>query len=179
MEIVHENLFVDFRIPLVIDIKLIRSWLARSHVHRWWRDDGTDEFFKMLELGIGLPEYIDMFIVDMNRCPIGYIEVRQPSRDIFGIWKNVAGLEDDMVAIKFLIGDKSLTNRRIGRLIIRTFIVKIFNDHNISRVIAAPHPDNWAGIIMLKRLGFRDRGRINGTGINAVLLTLSRSVFSC
>jgi hypothetical protein len=56
-------------------------------------------------------------------------------------------------------------------------VARQFEDQSVDRIVAAPGRDNWPANIALKRVGFRDHGRIDRPGINAMLLTLARSVF--
>lgn len=163
--------------PLVIgDLPIIRRWLAEPHVHRWWGDDWEGSRFAMIERGEA-PDDADTYIVEMDGRNIGYIQAYWALQDPTGFWNGVEGVTDGTRGIDFLIGEPDLVNRKFGRAMIRAFCAKLFADPAVDRIIADPHRDNWPANIALKRVGFRDRGRLAKPGVNCMLLSLARGVF--
>ena len=167
----------SFRSITAKDLKLLWSWLEEPHVRRWWRTDWTDPILQGVENGEPIPEGTDACIAEVDGRPVGYIHgywaVRAPSQ----FWQAIEGVTDATRAINFLIGKPDRVNRKLGRVMIRAFVARQFEDQSVDRIVAAPGRDNWPANIVLKRVGFRDRGRIDRPGVNAMLLTLARAVF--
>jgi RimJ/RimL family protein N-acetyltransferase len=159
------------------DLKLLRSWLNAPHVRRWWRADRTDPVFQGFEVGEALPPGHDAFIAKLDGRPVGYIAGYWASRHPSRAWDGVENVTKMTKAIDFLIGDSDLVNRKKGRVMIRSFVTKVFKEPGVDRGVADPARDTWPANIVLKRIGFRDRGRIDKPGVNAMLLTLARGVF--
>jgi len=167
----------SFRSITAMDLELLRAWLEVPHVRRWWQTDWTDPILQGFENGVAVPEEMDACIFEVDGHPVGYIHgywaVRDPSR----FWQAIEGVTNATRGIDFLIGEADLVNRKLGRVMIRAFVVRQFEDQSVDRIVAAPGRDNWSANIALKRVGFRDRGRIDRPGVNAMLLTLARAVF--
>jgi aminoglycoside 6'-N-acetyltransferase len=166
-----------FRPLAAADLKLLRSWLDAPHVRRWWRADRTDPVFQGIDTGAALPPGHDAFIAELDGHPVGFIAGYWASRHPSGAWDGVENVTDATKAIDFLIGEPDMVNRKQGRVMIRAFVTELFKDPDVDRVVADPARDNWPANIALKRIGFRDRGRIDKPGVNAMLLTLARGVF--
>ena len=167
----------SFRSITAMDLELLRSWLEVQHVRRWWRTDWTDPFLQGIENGVAIPEGADACIVEVYGRPVGYIRGYWAMRDPSRFWQAIEGVTDATRGIDFLIGEVDLVNRKLGRAMIRAFVARQFEDQSVDRIVAAPGRDNWPANIALKRVGFRDRGRIDRPGVNAMLLTLARGVF--
>ncbi|MDA0342089.1 MAG: GNAT family N-acetyltransferase, partial [Proteobacteria bacterium] len=167
----------SFRSITATDLALLRSWLEAPHVRRWWRSDWTDPILQGIENGTAVPEGTDACIVEVDGRPMGYIHGYWAGRDPGRFWQAIEGVTDATRGIDFLIGEADLVNRKLGRGMIRAFVVRQFEDQSVDRIVAAPGRDNWPANIALKRVGFRDRGRIDRPGVNAMLLTLARAVF--
>jgi aminoglycoside 6'-N-acetyltransferase len=167
----------SFRSITAMDLELLRAWLEVPHVRRWWRTGWTDPILQGFENGAAIPEGMDACIFEVDGRPVGYIRgywaVREPSR----FWQAIEGVTNATRGIDFLIGEADLVNRKLGRVMIRAFVVRQFENQSVDRIVAAPGRDNWPANIALKRVGFRDRGRIDRPGVNAMLLTLARAVF--
>jgi aminoglycoside 6'-N-acetyltransferase len=161
--------------PLVAnDLTLLRSWLDAPHVRRWWRAERTDGVIRSIEIGEGVE---DACIVEHQGRAIGYIRGFWAARQSSGWWAGVENVTEATKAIDFLIGEAGMVNQKLGRAMIRAFITGLFEDQTVDRIVADPARDNWPANIALKRIGFRDRGRIDKPGVNAMLLTLARGVF--
>jgi len=166
-----------FRPLTAADLAMVRRWLAEPHVRRWWNDDWTTSLFGMVERGEPVPDCTDPFIVEHDGRPIGYIRAYWALRDPSGFWEGIEGVTAGTRGIDFLIGEPDMVNRKLGRAMIHAFAAKLFADPDVDRIVADPQRDNWPCNIALKRAGFRDRGRIDRPGVNALLLTLARGVF--
>lgn len=171
------DLIFNFRPLTASDLALLRSWLEAPHVRRWWRADRTDRVIQSIEVGEPGEEAGEACIVEIEGRPIGYIRGYRAARHPSGFWQGIENVTDATRAIDFLIGEVDLVNLKHGRAMIRAFAARLFEDQDVDRIVADPARDNWPANIALKRVGFRDRGRIDKSGVNAMLLTLARGVF--
>ncbi|HEY9566990.1 MAG TPA: GNAT family N-acetyltransferase, partial [Thalassobaculum sp.] len=76
-----------------------------------------------------------------------------------------------------LLGDADAVNRKHGRAAIRALATLLFAEPGVDRLVAAPHPDNWAAIIAFKRAGFRERGRRQFPVGPVMVLTAAKAVW--
>lgn len=159
------------------DLAMVRAWLEAPHVRRWWHAHWTDSLFEAIERGAVAPDQPDPYVVEVDGQSIGYIQAYWALRDPSGFWQGIEGVTEATRGIDFLIGEPDHVNRKIGRAMIRAFVAKLFQDPVVDRIVADPQRDNWPANIALKRVGFRDRGRLDRPGVNAMLLTLARGVF--
>jgi RimJ/RimL family protein N-acetyltransferase len=167
----------SFRALAASDLGMLRSWLEASHVRRWWRAERTDPVIQSIEAGAPRGEVGEACIVEIDGRPIGYIRGYWAARHPSGLWDGIENVTASTRAIEFLIGEADMVNRKLGRAMIRAFVAGLFEDQDVGRIVADPARDNWPANIALKRVGFRDRGRIDKPGVNAMLLTLARGVF--
>ena len=165
---------VTFRPIEAEDIERLQAWLDAPHVRRWWRDDRTDDVISAATAGESAP---GAFIAELDGAVLGYIRWYPALTHPNGLWSGVENVTDKTMALDFLIGTPDRVNRKLGRAMIRAFVIRLFEDPAVDRIVADPARDNWPANIALKRVGFRDRGAINKPGVNAMLLTLARGVF--
>jgi aminoglycoside 6'-N-acetyltransferase len=165
---------MTFRPLIRDDLGMLRSWLEAPHVRRWWHGERTDAVIAAVEDGNSVDT---AWIAENGNQSLGYIRGYWAKDHANGLWRGVENVTDTTRALDFLIGDPGQTNRKLGRAMIRGFVTRLFEDPGVDRVVADPARDNWPANIALKRVGFRDRGRIAKPGVNAMLLTLARGVF--
>lgn len=164
----------SFRAFAESDLALLRTWLDAPHVRRWWRADRTDAVIQAIEAG---EEAEDAFVAVLDGRRVGYIRGYWAASHPQGFWDGIENVTDATKAIDFLIGETDVVNLKHGRAMIHAFVGGLFQDPSVDRIVADPARDNWPANIALKRIGFRDRGRIDKPGVNAMLLTLARGVF--
>jgi RimJ/RimL family protein N-acetyltransferase len=169
--------FFVFRHVNPADAGLLRAWLEQPHIRRWWRPERSELMSRALDRPERSTEAPDACLALLDERPIGYIAGYRALSEPSGFWDEVENVTASTRAIEFLIGETDLVNRKLGRAMIRAFVVRQFEDPSVDRIVADPARDNWPANIALKRVGFRDRGRIDRPGVNAMLLTLARGVF--
>jgi len=165
---------VSFRPFEIQDVDTLRAWLEAPHVRRWWRADRTDGVIGAAQAG---EPAVGAWMTEIDGNPLGYIRGYPALSHPNELWSGVENVTDKTMALDFLIGAPDMVNKKLGRAMIRAFVIKLFEDPAVDRVVADPARDNWPANIALKRVGFRDRGAINKPGVNAMLLTLARGVF--
>lgn len=158
----------------VNDIDTLRAWLDAPHVRRWWNADRTDG---VISAAMGGETETGACMVEDDGEAFGYIRGYPALSHPNGLWFGIENVTDKTMALDFLIGMPDRVNGKLGRAMIRAFVIRIFEDPAVDRIVAGPARDNWPANIALKRVGFRDRGAINKPGVNAMLLTLARGVF--
>lgn len=139
------------------------DWLAAPHVIRWWRPQQP-------------PPGARPWRIELDGRPIGYAEDHDPGLD-GGIWDVEADVGPATRVVALLIGEPDAVNRKLGREAIRALASRLFAEPGIDRLVAAPHPDNWAAIIAFKRAGFRERGRRQFPAGPVMVLTAAKAVW--
>lgn len=165
---------VSFRPFEIRDVDRLRAWLEAPHVRRWWRGDRTDDVIGAARAG---EPVVGARMAEIDGNPLGYIRGYPALSHPNGLWSGVENVTDETMALDFLIGAPDMVNKKLGRAMIRAFVINLLEDPTVDRIVADPARDNWPANIALKRVGFRDRGAINKPGVNAMLLTLARGVF--
>lgn len=164
---------IRLRPVLPEDLPRIRRWMVAPHVARWLKD-APERVADEIERQVLVGEPV-VLIATMDGRPIGGARIYDAATD--ARWAGVPDISRHTKAIEFLIGEPSLVNKKVGRRLARAIAAHIFADPTVDRIVADPHPDNWAAIIAMKRAGFRDRGRHPGKGVQAMFVTMARSTF--
>lgn len=139
------------------------QWLDAPHVKRWWRPQQS-------------PPGARSWRIELDGRPVGYAEDHDPGLDR-GTWDDEADVGPTTRVVALLIGEPDAVNRKHGRDAIRALASRLFAESGIDRLVAAPHPDNWAAIIAFKRAGFRERGRRQFPAGPVMVLTAAKAVW--
>ncbi|UGQ12976.1 acetyltransferase [Yinghuangia sp. ASG 101] len=141
------------------DFPLLRAWLSRPHVARWWNHETTAEAVardfgpaaRGEEPSEDLLVHLDGVPVALvQRCRIAdypeYVEELAPAVEV----------PEGAVSIDYLIGDPDRTGRGLGTRIIRAIVAATWTDHpDASAVIVPVHADNTASRRALEKAGLR------------------------
>jgi len=147
----------------------IRRWFVAPHVARWSLPvfptvvDTLDNTLEDPDSGLRIAE--------MDGRLIGCVHIYKAFGD--PNWEAVEEVTEKTRAIDFLLGETDMTNKKIGQRMLRMIAEYIFSNPEIDRIVACPHSDNWAAIIALKRIGFREKGRHPDPSLNAMYLTVT------
>ena len=147
---------IRFR-PLAIDhLALMREWLHRPHVARWWPGWPSAEQVaaRYTPLITGADPAARAYIIECSVRPIGYI---QCYFDVAASAVLRQHLEDaeQAAGIDLFIGELQLIHRGLGPRIIREFLrAVVFADPAITSCIIDPAHNNHAAIRAYKKVGF-------------------------
>ena len=152
------------------DIELVKAWLAKPHVGRWWTDSWSKEIFQDTVHGKNESFIHGSTIICIDDVPIGL------SQMYFSSSSPETRLSCGECGLRFFIGDTEYLQQKLGRVIISKLVEGIFRATKIERIVCEPQADNWPAIISLKRAKFRDHGRVRRANFSLVRLSLPRNL---
>jgi len=139
------------------DLNLLCKWLNEPHVKEWWDDKLTnDEIKSKYRKRIG-DSVVVPFIAYLNDQPIGFIQYYDANKVGDGWWPNEV---EGTIGIDQFIGYKDLINCGIGTKMISEFIVYIFHNANVTKIITDVDPNNFRAIRCYEKVGFKLVGEI-------------------
>lgn len=155
---------------------MLEAWIAATHVARWWKPGWTAPVIAALRAGTAPPGDIRPWRIELDGRPVGYAQDHDLARD-GGAWATEEGIGPGTRGIDLFIGEPDALNRKHGRAAVRALAGRLFAKPGVDRLVAAPHPDNWACIIAFKRAGFRERGRRQFPDGPVMVLTAAKAVW--
>ncbi|WP_439572919.1 GNAT family N-acetyltransferase [Phreatobacter sp.] len=141
------------------DLPLVRSWLQRPHVARWW---GEIEH-EMAEIETILADpHVEAFLMLLDGRPVGYFQHYDPNAEDDHPFR---GEPTGTLGLDLSIGEVDLTGRGHGSAFLKSFAGEAFA-RGVPRLITDPHPDNAASIRAFEKAGFvrRDIRDVPGFG---------------
>ncbi len=133
------------------DLELLCDWLEKPHVLEWWNDHLTREEIKeKYGKRIG-DDVVCPYIAYLNNKPIGFIQYYYANKVGDGWWPNEVG---GTVGIDQFIGEADFINRGYGTHMIEQFLVKLFSDPAIKKIITDPDKNNRRAIRCYEKVGF-------------------------
>ena len=150
--------------------ELVKAWVAKPHVRRWWIDSWSKEIFEDTACEKNEPFIHGSMIICMDDVPIGLFQMyfSSPSPE--------TSISCGECGLRFFIGDTEYLKQKLGGVIIGQLVEGIFCATKIERIVCEPQADNWPAIISLKRAKFRDHGRVRRANLSLVRLSLPRNL---
>lgn len=137
----------DFRPLIRADLPLVRSWLERPHVARWWGE--VDEEMAEIETILTDP-HVEAYLMLLDGCPVGYFQHYDPNAEAGHPFR---GEPAGTLGLDLSIGEAELIGKGHGSAFIRTFAERAFAA-GTSRLITDPHPNNAASVRAFEKAGF-------------------------
>ncbi|UED87571.1 GNAT family N-acetyltransferase [Streptomyces profundus] len=141
------------------DFPLLRSWLARSHVARWWHHETSAEAVAR-DFGPAArgEEPSEDLLIHLDGRPVGLVQ-RSRLADHPAYEAELATLvpvPDGAMTIDYLIGEPGLTGRGLGPRMIRAVVEATWRDHpDASCVLVPVVAANRASWRALEKAGLR------------------------
>ncbi|MFV0395905.1 MAG: GNAT family N-acetyltransferase [Coprobacillaceae bacterium] len=132
------------------DIELMKEWLKKEHVSKWYHDP-EDWLYEIKERN-GEFNFLHHFIVLDGDKAIGfcqYYEYKYSGED----WNCYIPLEGTY-SIDYLIGDETYLGKGYGKAIVRTLTNQCFACDNAKRIIVQPEEENDASCNTLLSEGY-------------------------
>lgn len=130
------------------DLELLRSWLARPHVAKWWGDAAV----AMEHATRCSPESHALIVAD--GAPVGYVCWQEPPAAEL----QAAGLDDipkGLVDIDLLIGEPVLLGRGIGTRTLEILLARLRSDRAVAFAGLGTSMSNPRAIRCFAKAGFR------------------------
>lgn len=141
---------------------LLLKWLEMPHVKLWWDQEikwnlelikqKYLSYIKGYKLQNNEPKKIQAYIVEVNRTPVGYIQIYN-AHD-FEQENLLINLLPNLAAIDFFLGEPEYLNKGIGILTLKTFLEN-FIDKKFSHILVDPDSKNIAAIKTYEKVGFK------------------------
>jgi aminoglycoside 6'-N-acetyltransferase len=128
------------------DVPMLESWDDDPDVHASSPNDDWDWEGQTL-----VTEGLTNLIAEVDRHPIGYIQLTDLARDASKYWgEHQAGL----MAIDIEIGEPDMRSKGYGRTMMGLALRLCFSDPTIQAVLIDPLITNTRAIAFYRRLGF-------------------------
>jgi aminoglycoside 6'-N-acetyltransferase Ib len=154
-------------------LAMLREWLLRPHVAKWWGDaESIAELRAAYVDNLSQPNATRAYIATLADMPVGFIQCYVVKGSGDGWWEG----ETDPGArgIDQFLADAHLLGRGLGRAMIRAFLEKLFDDETVTVVQTDPHPANVRAIRCYEAAGFARVGVVQTPDGEALLMRRER-----
>jgi aminoglycoside 6'-N-acetyltransferase len=166
---------IEFRPFTRADFPQLLDWFGREHVRRWWYDEPTTLDGLEHEYGPSLDgrDPTDHFLIVLDGRPIGFIQSYRAA-DYEELWP--VGAPPGSFGLDLLIGEEELTGRGLGTEILRLYAAKLFEDPEVTQVMAGVELENARSLRAFEKAGFVPGKTVQVAGERAPerLMTLHR-----
>jgi len=140
------------------DFALLRGWLARPHVARWWNHDPSAQ---AVEADFGAAadgaDPTQLFVVLDGGRPVGLLQryAFADNPDYAAELARLVALPRDALGIDYLLGEPDALGRGLGTSMLRAAAAQTWRDcPSASAVVVAVNAANRASWRALERAGF-------------------------
>ena len=166
---------LDFRPLAETDLPLLRDWLNRPHLQRWWRRGAmstADVRRKYLPRVAGR-DAARPYLACVAGQPIGYIQYYLANAGDPAWWPDRPG--DGVLGIDQFLADGERLGQGLGTAMVSQFVTLLLKDQRVCEIRVDPRPDNPRAIRCYAKVGFREVGPITTPDGPALLMVLERS----
>jgi aminoglycoside 6'-N-acetyltransferase len=141
---------IELRPMTEADLPLVRRWLHQPHVARWWLQDETDSYRRLLageDRGTHL-----LMVVERGHAAVGWSQwyrwddTPDEAREL--------GTDPDDIGFDYAIGDPGATGRGLGTQMIAALVKHVRQHHPGCGILVEPEAANAASRRVLERNGF-------------------------
>jgi aminoglycoside 6'-N-acetyltransferase len=163
---------IGFRALHPDDLPLVREWLGREHVRRWWRDPVERDIAEITEALEGR-EPTEYYAILRDDRPIGLIQSYRVAD--YPDWEEVVRVGPGAVGLDLLIGEVDAVGRGLGPLVLADFARTIaFADPGATAVVATVEEENRRSWRAFEKAGFRHLRDVEEDGLPHRLMRLDR-----
>ena len=147
-----------FRVLRDEDMDLVRAWLLRPHVRRWYDDVAgemyPDDSIAEYRLAMRGDDPTNYFVVELDGRPIG--QIQSYLIDDEPEYAAMLQLGRAAFGIDLFIGESELIGRGHGPALIRAFLRDVgFSRYGVDLCVIGPATSNVAAIRAYEKAGFR------------------------
>jgi aminoglycoside 6'-N-acetyltransferase len=159
--------------PLAVrDLPLLREWLEREHVRRWWRDpieDAMAEYAASAEASAPGEHYL--IVVDDR--PVGMAQTYLVSN--YPEWDEIVQAGPGVAGLDLFIGEADSIGRGLGpRVLTEVVQCVVFADPSTTACVATVEETNRRSLRAFEKAGFRPVREVEEDGVPHRLLRLDR-----
>jgi aminoglycoside 6'-N-acetyltransferase len=153
------------------DLPLLREWLGREHVRRWWRDHGRS--LQHAEDALAGRDRTRYFVIVLDGRPVGMIQTYllrdEPE------WAALVGEGPDGAGVDLLIGEEDAVGRGVGPQVLEQFAREIvFARPETTALVATVEEPNRRSWRAFEKAGFRHVRDVEEDGLPHRLMRLER-----
>jgi aminoglycoside 6'-N-acetyltransferase len=154
------------------DLPLVRDWLEREHVRRWWRDP-IDESIAEYEQAIDGLDTSDHYLIVVDGRPVGMIQTYLASDH--PEWEAIVQVGEGVAGVDLLIGEEELTGRGLGPRVLEAFVKDVvFANPATHTCIATVEEANRPSWGAFEKAGFQHVRDVVEDGLPHRLMRLDR-----
>ena len=162
---------IEFRPLREDDLPLLRDWLGREHVRRWWRDP-IDEAIDKRRQGIETGR-TEQYLILFEGRPAGLIQTYLVAD--YPDWEAIVGAEPGLAGVDLLIGEEDLVGRGLGPEVLQAFARElVFARRETNACVATVEESNRRSWRAFEKAGFRHVRDVDEDGVPHRLLRLDR-----
>ena len=163
---------IEFRPVAEDDLPLLRDWLERDHVRRWWRDP-IEETVDECRAAIEGREPTAYYVIVLDGRRVGMIQTYLASD--YPEWEAIVQVGDGVAGVDLLIGEADLVGRGLGPRTLAEFVRGIvFADPGTSAVVATVEEPNRRSWRAFEKAGFGHVRDVEEEGLPNRLMRLNR-----
>jgi aminoglycoside 6'-N-acetyltransferase len=155
---------IAFRPVRPDDFPMLTEWLSRPHWREWWGDP-TVELGYIRDMVEGRDPHCDPFIFEVDREPLGYIQVWRIGPHQTPEWAGdnpwLMELPADAVGVDLSVAAADRLSQGIGSSVLRAFAGRLAAEGRRTIVID-PDPDNARAVAAYRKAGFRPVPHLEG-----------------
>jgi aminoglycoside 6'-N-acetyltransferase len=152
-------------------LPLVRDWLGREHVRRWWRD--AEESLAHAENALAGRDPTLYYLIVVDGRPVGIIQTYLVADN--PEWAEVVGESEDAAGVDLLIGEEDTTGRGLGPRVLREFTREIvFARPETQACVATIEEANRRSWRAFEKAGFRHVRDVEEDGFPHRLMRLAR-----
>ena len=152
-------------------LPLLRDWLGREHVRRWWRDDG--ESLGHAEDALSGRDPTQYFLIVLDERPIGMIETYLVADN--PDWGATIGEGEGAAGVDLLIGEEEAVGRGLGPQVLAQFAREVvFARPETQACVATVEEANRRSWRAFEKAGFRHARDVEEDGLPHRLMRLER-----
>ncbi|MEX0647949.1 MAG: GNAT family N-acetyltransferase [Balneolaceae bacterium] len=130
------------------DLVMLQRWDNQPHVIAANPNDDWDWDIELRRS----PGWREFLIAELNRRPIGFIQIMDPAREESHYWGEI---EEGYLAIDIWIGDESDLRKGYGTMMMKLALNRCFSVPGVKAVVIDPLAANTKAHRFYERLGFR------------------------
>jgi aminoglycoside 6'-N-acetyltransferase len=163
---------IEFRPLAVGDLELLREWLGREHVARWWSEPIENELAGY-RAALDGRDPTDHYLITLDGRRIGMIQTYLAADYLD--WEAIVEAGPGVAGVDLLIGEEELIGRGLGPQILREFAIGVvLADSEVHAVVATVEELNRRSWRAFEKAGFRHVRDVEEDGLPHRLMRLER-----
>ena len=162
---------IEFEPLLAEHLPLLREWLGREHVRRWWRDGRQS--LQHAEDALAGRDRTRYFVIVVDGRPVGMIETYLLSDE--PEWAALIGEGPGRAGLDLLIGEEDAVGRGLGPQVLAQFAREIvFATPETTALVATVEEANRRSWRAFEKAGFEHVRDVEEDGLPHRLMRLER-----